>query len=388
MKKIFNKLLLTTGLVSVPLIVSSCSEQKQNQGNVSEAKLIRIKLNNSLNSQDPKAIEFESKVNELIKAKGFNFDVKFSFEGEDNYKVNFDDILKEKQDVVFVSAGQVFSNQKEIVANNISVGIQTRGLSFKGSKNSNNEVYKDGLENDPLREIAKAQLELFNRIPRSNWNDKENGNNWDGSVYRSFFNEGTTPYQRGLIVVVANEEDTNNIIKAWNEKDLEKFVSYGIGIGSSSSGSKYLLPQALMKKHFGDKFTSFLNLVRNHSDKVSKAAWKNMNEESNINKKIFFDNEGVYTWTKYKDNDKLSVDESKRANQKVSFLTVTDVLPYNVGLFSNKISKKQIKVLSEVLNELATQKQDPWGPHSGFHGYSFIENENDQFWNIVKKSFE
>ncbi|SYV96855.1 High affinity transport system protein p37, partial [Mycoplasmopsis edwardii] len=169
MKKIFNKLLLTTCLVSVPLIVSSCSEQKQNQGNVAEAKLIRIKLNNSLNGQDPKAIEFESKVNELIKAKGFNFDVKFSFEGEDNYKVNFDDILKEKQDVVFVSAGQVFSNQKEIVANNISVGIQTRGLSFKGSKNSNNEVYKDGLENDPLREIAKAQLELFNRIPRSNW---------------------------------------------------------------------------------------------------------------------------------------------------------------------------------------------------------------------------
>ncbi|SYV96854.1 High affinity transport system protein p37 precursor, partial [Mycoplasmopsis edwardii] len=50
-------------------------------------------------------------------------------------------------------------------------------------------------------------------------------------------------------------------------------MSYGIGIGSSSSGSKYLLPQALMKKHFGDKFTSFLNLVRNHSDKVSKAAW-------------------------------------------------------------------------------------------------------------------
>ncbi|WAM10200.1 hypothetical protein ONA24_02890 [Mycoplasmopsis cynos] len=77
--------------------------------------------------------------------------------------------------------------------------------------NHNMDKYINGREEDPLRVLANEQEKLFKKFPRSEWNDK---NEFSNGVYKEFYNDELTPYQRGLIVIVANENDTNGIIKA------------------------------------------------------------------------------------------------------------------------------------------------------------------------------
>ncbi|WAM08759.1 p37/Cypl family ABC transporter substrate-binding protein [Mycoplasmopsis cynos] len=215
----FKKLLFSCALLA-PLIVASRSFS---QG--SEAKIVNIKLGNSLKDKN-KQQEFEAEVNKLLKQRGSKFSVKFSFDGDtDAYQTNKDDILKGSQDLVFVSAGQVYANKKDIELSKIDLGIQTKTKAFKGSLNHNMDKYINGREEDPLRVLANEQEKLFKKFPRSEWNDK---NEFSNGVYKAFYNDELTPYQRGLIVIVANENDTNGIIKAWNEKNLNEFINYGL----------------------------------------------------------------------------------------------------------------------------------------------------------------
>ncbi|UWV77795.1 hypothetical protein [Mycoplasmopsis cynos] len=112
----FKKLLFSCALLA-PLIVASCSFS---QG--SEAKIVNIKLGNSLKDKN-KQQEFEAEVNKLLKQRGSKFSVKFSFDGDtDAYQTNKDDILKGSQDLVFVSAGQVYANKKDIELSKIDLG--------------------------------------------------------------------------------------------------------------------------------------------------------------------------------------------------------------------------------------------------------------------------
>ncbi|WP_322961894.1 ABC transporter thiamine pyrophosphate-binding lipoprotein p37/Cypl [Mycoplasmopsis cynos] len=378
----FKKLLFSSALLA-PLIIASCSFS---QG--SEAKIVNIKLGNSLKDKN-KQQEFEAEVNKLLKQRGSKFSVKFSFDGDtDAYQTNKDDILKGSQDLVFVSAGQVYANKKDIELSKIDLGIQTKTKAFKGSLNHNMDKYINGREEDPLRVLANEQEKLFKKFPRSEWNDK---NEFSNGVYKAFYNDELTPYQRGLIVIVANENDTNGIIKAWNEKNLNEFINYGLGIGKKDSGSKYLLPEALLKKQFADKFTSLLELStnKNYQDKIKETKWSKMNDESFKDIKIFFDNEGVYAYSKFKPGkfDPYTINSSKRSGQKITFLTVTDVLPYNIGLYNSaKITKEEIKKLAEVFESLAKNGKDPWGPLNGFNGYGYIEDPKNEFWDVVKQS--
>ncbi|AMD81320.1 High affinity transport system protein p37 [Mycoplasmopsis canis PG 14] len=381
LKKILKGMLLVSSASMATIATISCSNKEQKN-------IIKVKLSNNL--KENQIPVFEDKINTLIRKKGGDFVIKLTVEGDnDSYERNVSDLLSGKQDLVFTSSGKILSKKEELKRGNISLGIQTLTKMFKGT-NDNTEKYIHGLESDPLRIIAKKEQKLFDRIPRDKWNDKEKGNSYSDSeyIYKDFYTDKLTEFYRGIIFIIANDEDTENIIKAWESKDLEKFLSYGyVHSLDKESGSKYILPQALLKKHFGNKFVSFLDLIDKEKSpfKGDKKPIKN-NKVNLKDKKIFFDAEGLYSWTKFKDivNDPFSI-STERPGQKFTFLTVTDVLPYNIGLYNSKISKENIKIFSESLNDLAKNKEDLWGPAAGFHGYKFIEDE-DKIFEIIENT--
>ncbi|WAM10199.1 hypothetical protein ONA24_02885 [Mycoplasmopsis cynos] len=147
----------------------------------------------------------------------------------------------------------------------------------------------------------------------------------------------------------------------------------------------------MLKKQFADKFTSLLELStnKNYQDKIKETKWSKMNDESFKDIKIFFDNEGVYAYSKFKPGkfDPYTINSSKRNGQKITFLTVTDVLPYNIGLYNSaKIIKEEIKKIAEVFESLAKNGKDPYRSLNGFNGYGYIEDPKNEFWDVVKQS--
>lgn len=379
MKKIFKQFIFGLSQITlVSLITLSCSNNQTNQ------KLLKINFGSGLNTQQIQ--NFEAEINNLIIAKGGDFTIKISSEGDINdYNKNLDDLIKNKQDIVFVSSGKLLAKKSDLQNNNINLGIQTYTKMFKGS-NNNSETYLNGLDNDPLRSLAQKQQTIFDKIPRSQWDDQNNGNNYANYLYNNFYTNNLTNYYRGMIYIVANEQDTKEIIEAWNNKDLTKFLSYGyVHSNDKESGSKYILPQALLKKHFGTKFTSFLELINQNANyKLDSKPLANIYKSSLNNQKIFFDAEGVYSWTKYKQgNDPFTINNQTRPGHKFTFLTVTDALLYNIAIYKNHIPSAKIKILAEVLKELAQTNQDIWGPMRGFYSYKYINDVNKEVWEIL-----
>ncbi|WP_027121118.1 ABC transporter thiamine pyrophosphate-binding lipoprotein p37/Cypl [Mycoplasma leonicaptivi] len=360
------------------LVASSCSQEQEK----SEIKL-RIYAPYSNETQKE---EFKKSFNEKLKEKENNFKINFDFSTSDDYLSNVNAISNNEIDFAFVSSGAILDKEDEIKELGLKLGIQTHARLFKGSLNENNEKYSDGSNSDPLVKMAKNQEVLFKKYERSEWSSKNNPNKWNGSIFEEFYeNNKSTPYQRGMIYIVANQEDKQKIEQAWFNKDFNKFLSFGIGIGKPSSGSKYILPEALFKKHFGSQFKSFAALQTDpqKSKNIKVASLKNINDQGNDKIKIYFDNEGIYTWTKVKNPDSLT---PKNSDVKIYFLTTTDVLPYNVGLFNKSVSQEQIDIITSILIELSQSKQDSIGISNGFAGYSNISKNPKDFWKTINET--
>ncbi|QGZ97355.1 hypothetical protein GE118_00875 [Mycoplasma sp. NEAQ87857] len=364
-KNIIKYFLATSTIITTSVVSFSCA--KNSNDNINEKQV--YKLNLDLGDQNKDLTQqLTTLLNNQLKNNGQKFKIEIINTSDSNYDSIRDKLNKGEIDFAFVSTGSLYSKEQEIKQSGLLIKLQTLTKKFKGDVNASNQTLKD------LENIAKNEYQVFTKIPREQWNDKENGMGWNGTIYtRAYDDHQNVPYQRGLITILANEQDTKDIIEAWNNKDYKKFISYKLGIGKSSSGSKYILPQALLKKNFPNQFISLKQLMAQGDAIAAKLS------EPNSDVKIYFENEGFYGYNKVKNPDKYPLD-SKFG--RISFLTVTDKLPYNVGVFAKGIKKE----VADAIALAFTQINDPWGPTQGFNGYKVINDSEQEFWNVINQS--
>ncbi|WP_412031734.1 ABC transporter thiamine pyrophosphate-binding lipoprotein p37/Cypl [Metamycoplasma buccale] len=253
--------------------------------------------------------------------------------------------------------------------------LQTLTHAFKFDKFFSK--YKNGLSNDPLVEIAKKAEEMFNRKKFSDWDKKEY--EWDGSKYKYFYDEKSlVDFYRGLVMIRGNEKILKEIKKAWENKDWNTFRNFGIVTGKKTSGSKYILQQALFKKHFnkeGNRFTSFEEDRLNHKDKYKEGRARDIGKGELKNYHIMFDDLGSFAYTNnQKNNKKLDYYSPENKEEKIEFLTVTEPLKYNVFVASKFLNEIKRKLLAKAIYNVWKNNLDSYGPRVGFNGYRIIQN--------------
>ncbi|MFV8481323.1 ABC transporter thiamine pyrophosphate-binding lipoprotein p37/Cypl [Mycoplasma sp. 653B] len=392
----FKTLLMGASLVTatLPIIASQCngSGQADKDSNAINSDITGLKqlkldlitpweLENNTQGIASLRNNIENRMNQYLAAKKANFTVKVKMVNDDKYKTVAQNISKGETDLGFISSGSIISEKNYLANFNPNI-IQTWTSKFAGDiKDATFSTTDSNLET-----IAQNEQAKFDLIPWSEqWNDAANGNGWNGSAYTKFYQDYSSTsadnlvsYQRGLIAIVADDDMTAKIKQAWANKNLAQFLSYGIGLGKASSGSKYILPEALMKKQFNSannkQFLSFADLQSNkqYQNTFVKAALKDANDPKNSNIHIFFDNEGVYAFTHFKASKQYAyaVNNAIRPNQKISFLTVTDPLPYNIGIASKQVADNDLKLVTEALNDLASGSNPIYGRNIGFVSYS------------------
>ncbi|MFV8470247.1 ABC transporter thiamine pyrophosphate-binding lipoprotein p37/Cypl [Mycoplasma sp. SK928A] len=379
----FKTLLMGAALSTtcLPIIASQCNSQDQE---VKELKLDLITPWELVDNTDGIANlknSIETRMNQYLSAKNAGFTVKVKMVNDDKYQTVAQNITKGETDLGFISSGSILSEKNYLTNFNPNI-IQTWTSKFAGD-------IKDATFTTSaiqLEKIAQNEQAKFDLIPWSKkWNDTNDGNGWNGSAYTKFYqdyssiaSDNIVSYQRGLIAIIADDALTAKIKQAWSNKNLAELISYGIGMGKPSSGSKYILPEALMKKQFNSadkkQFISFADLQtkNEYQDKLVRAKLTEASDAKNKSLHIFFDNEGGYSFTHFKESKQYAyaVDQSIRPNEKITFLSVTDPLPYNVGIAAKKVGDKQLKLVTEALNDLASGTNPIYGRNIGFVSYS------------------
>ncbi|MEA4134694.1 PhnD/SsuA/transferrin family substrate-binding protein [Mycoplasma sp. 2704] len=377
-------------LTTLPAVAGQCSFAREDE-KVTTYTLSLIKPY-GIENADTYKTELNNLFNSEIQKIDKSIKLNIKLVEDDSYNVAKDELLKGETDLAFINSGTLLSKKDEFISENLSVALQTLTKQFKGDIKDATYSKDSGAS---LMTIAASENMYFKQKDWGNgWNQPEG--EWAESYYPRFYSDELVPYQRGLIAIVATRTMADEIIKAWKTKDLEKFVSYGIGIGKSSSGSKYLLPEALFAKNFNTEtnkpFVSLDQLRVTYSDKIKQAKLTEASTQAHANIHIFFDNEGSYSYTKYKDSKKFSYKVNPEVRpgegdqqQDIYFLTVTDPLPYNVGVYSSRVSDKAKKAINSVFKSLSEQNKDIWGPKNGFYGYKSIDNEQTEYWNKLSE---
>ncbi|QNM93591.1 hypothetical protein H9M94_03230 [Mycoplasma sp. Pen4] len=379
-----KKLLLTmatiTPIIGIASLPISCSKE---HGQTTQKTVVKMALSftDSNGEVIPQNLidEFKNTINTKLKDK--KIEVDFINNGNDDYTTISNNLLNGTIDFGFISSGSMLSKKDDVKTEGLQIKLQTLTPMFKGDVVNATYATDNG---KTLKDIASNEYAEFSRLPwGEEWNDETNGNGWNGSIYQKFYNVGEkVSYQRGLVIAIADQDMHGQIMSAWNSKKFSEFVKFGIGIGKASSGSKYILPEALFKSHFDD-FTSLEKAKVDYKDYIKAAKVTEANANPNLH--IFFDNEGSYTWTHYKDKKQFAfaANPEVRPNQTFKFLSVTNPLPYNVGVFGKNVKPEIADVISKAFVEVANENKDPIGPRNGFVGYEFIENPDQTFWNLI-----
>ncbi|AWX42951.1 High affinity transport system protein p37 precursor [Metamycoplasma cloacale] len=278
-------------------------------------------------------------------------------------------IRKGSADLAIVTSA-LYDDLPEIEKQTIKPFMQTQTTAFKFDK--------EGMTD---KEIINTTESLFNAKPFVEWNDSEY--QWDGNKYNFFYdNEGLSDFYRGAIWIWGNPETLGKLKEAWDNKDYDQFINYGIQTGKESSASKYLEQEKLFVKHFnktGNEFKSFAFDKIRRSDKYKVGNAKELSEGPNMNYHIVFDELGSFAYThNYKKLNDGSIQKRdyfrpKIANTELKLLAVTDKIYYNkFVLNTKKMNDKEIKLLQDCIINVKQAGYDNYGPRVGFNGYKRI----------------
>lgn len=388
MKLNFLKIMMVNLFGIVPIFLSSCGYDENNY-----VFVLSGTSNNGDYNKFAKDIQstFNKLKNENKKYKNLS-NITITIKGD------IDDNQSKKDLIENGSADFAFISSKSLIANDfykkVNPLIQTLTTSFVFDDDMN-KVYENGQENDPLITIANNMQSLsFGQdysYPFNSWNDdkKVDSNNevvqpfydWNGIRYNAFYNEDNSSLvngYRGMIVLSGTDNQINNAIEAWNNKNWEDFRNLGIIVGDSSSSGTYLLQEQLIKKHFNlssSNWTIAEDKLK-HPDKYetdSNGGTSKIGKYSNF--VISFTDEGSFAWTH---NNKDSSDFSPREEAKIKILTVTNPAIYDVGIFNKYVNKEVAELITESIIYLYKNNDNLYGEGLGYNGYSQITDFDNQ----------
>ncbi|WP_180738020.1 ABC transporter thiamine pyrophosphate-binding lipoprotein p37/Cypl [Mycoplasmopsis agassizii] len=254
---------------------------------------------------------------------------------------------------------------------NVEYLARTETRSFKGD--TKQMFYKDEGGPEYLKNTAKWVNDHLKLHPFKTWDNTRE--KWDGVKWEFLYGDltikdgdkNTTPYYRGMVAIVGNDETIEKIKKTWDDKNWQEFYNFGIVHGKPSKQGKYILQEKLFKDHFGDQAT-----IASIPDN------KHKQENGNLlgtldGYRIFLDDMYSFAWQHYKDGDKTKNIFNPPEGERMEILTLTNSLFYDVVAFNKDLlNEQERKLLLDAFIALSLEDKDSFGKGSGYNFYRYI----------------
>ncbi|VEU77886.1 ABC transporter thiamine pyrophosphate-binding lipoprotein p37/Cypl [Mycoplasmopsis columbinasalis] len=363
--------------------------------------------------------EFLNKLNQRFKQfkNEYSFtkdlpDVTFKIQTGVAKETNWQNIKNDNKnnDIGIIQIDRVLADFKknetadEIIENlGAKLVAQTETLKFTWQL-GNNDDYVDGTSNDPLIKAATKYNELAFRehgefpswtADTSTPAGKKLG--WDGSKFAVFYKRVNEPDNlfvgyRGAIYISGDKATRDKIQKAWNDKDLDAFLSFGILREGTNSNAGFKLPAKLIQKHFNKSFAEVVEiLVKNKNVlEVDSPGADLGKEKGNKIYHIAFAYEGDTNWllpewnfyTPKNYDQKQANNFESQTNDVVRVLSFTGASYYDTLFARPTLHDIQIALIAKALDSFSVA-ENTFGIYTGFNkirpiAYSefktFIEN--------------
>ncbi|OYD26733.1 phosphonate transport system substrate-binding protein [Mycoplasma testudineum] len=371
-KRILSSMLGIGILVTSATVAISCAQEVQRSDNFElSTKWFVAKLGTEAITNYEKV--FNEKYDQLKSENASKYpnaiNISMKVVSNDNSDARLQNVLTGKSGMTITNVANVINLNNP----NITVGAQILTRAFKNDTTI--KYYSDSDGPKYLSETAITETnELLKNTPFQSWDDVKQ--KWDGAKYEFLYSDPNDKinFYRGMILISGTDAIIRDIKDAWNTKNFEKFISYGIIHGKISSQGKYKLQDKLLRDHFGKGINEIpgdlriqdsekLNLIGSDNkyriafDDMYSFAWQN-NSDGNVKKDIF----------KTKDNEYLQV------------LSLTNPLLYDVLIFNNKIlNADTINLIIDTFISLSIDNTtDTYGIYNGYNGYKKIDNFNDE----------
>lgn len=292
--------------------------------------------------------------------------IKFEFRSNSNEVIYQNTISNKYETDIAIVPYRVFKNL-DFDNLDFKVIAQTATKSFSWAYNDNS-LYND----DSFRNITNSYNNLLNSLkPYSEWN-KDYG--YKDSVYNDFYKQEVSSTYRGQIIISGDQQTLNSIKNAWNNKDLDKFLNFGLIFKNKKSSGSYKLQRALLAKHFEkslqeieEKLEPILNeliLIKNPGEFLGKSV-----NETGLKRMyhIAFTDHGVFNWSK-SENDLFK----PKTGSKLQILSVTNPAPYSVMIAKKDLDDKLINLIKKVFSDLKV-KENIYGKFTGYNKFIPID---------------
>ncbi|MEA4115476.1 hypothetical protein VBM87_01600 [Mycoplasma sp. 744] len=319
-------------------------------------------------------------------------DVRFKIELNEEKEAIFQDLISNKNtvDLGFLSYTRFVDSLDTNSNINYDFQIVGQTLANKFIWSNLNELssYKDGSMTDNLRILAEQQnIEQFKNYGEfPSWISKDKELNFNGSVYSIFYDYNQfTSVHRSSILIAGNLQQRNKIIEAWDNKDWDKFKSFGFVVRSFDSGTGFKYPIKLLSKHFNlslEEIEKFFKSRNNNLVLVGSRPRDQLGktDSNNFTYHIAFDNEGVFNWTRAREgryqptgyNKDLSNDYNSKNNVVVRNLIFSNPAPYDVLLGRKNLNTIQKELIIETLSNLS-QEDNTFGIYTGYNKIDKID---------------
>lgn len=312
------------------------------------------------------------------------FSKKLSGKLNKKINVNFnivDDSFTKINNIQANKADFAFVNSQAIASNNwfgYTPLIQTLTTVFK--EDLELDYYEDG----NLQKKAEKTNLLFLSPPYKEWDDIKQ--KWTGNRYDFLYEPSKlVSFYRSMILITGSASEITAIKKAWNEKNWNQFMKFGIGHGQTNSASRFELPDLLFRKHFAKNYPGLQNAINSDPDKFAVVRGREIGINKNI--KIVFDDANSFSWTQNIKGSKRPFYTPIDPNDRLEILTYSDPLLYDIGIVSNNLSRIYQKAIGEIFIELAQSSEDLYGPSIGYNGYKMINDFEKEVVEIIEKTY-
>lgn len=253
------------------------------------------------------------------------------------------------------------------------------------------DFYTDGLKDDKLRIAAEKNNQKWVKETGFEYPDWDKAKvakkvEFDGSKYSTFYEKDKLTYvYHGAILIAGDKEKRDQIIKDWEEKNWEKFISHGIVYRKKDSAGGYKYQAALLARHFGKTLKDVNEYLQSQNENIIIGKTKDQLGKANSNGKtahIGFDDEGAYNWTEHNaisNNYKPTGFMSSKpydhpTNKVIRTLTLTNPAPYDVVLGRKGLSEKQAELIGKALESLSL-KENTYGIYTGYNKFKQLNYE-------------